>query len=578
MVVAGAGGGPGVSLAGLGVVRLAAADMGVALGPGGRRASAVISASARTGTRHARRRGTLPGIDVVVAGARDVAGAAGGAVHRAVIAARRVARPRVVLPACIDVAGGAGARIGVGTAEGRPRDTAARVPRARTRVRGGAPVAVDVGARGGAAAVAAPVAGIVVGAAPPGLHPCGRGEAHRKPPRVSHVGVVDRHRGDAVRVRWRVPVGADPRRVVVTGAIDDGAVRRDHRAEIPRRVADVDDLRRCLVDPHVGHVMDRRGRGDRVDHRRHAGGDSPRTGQLRRGEPDARGHRVEAVRGHLDHRRVRVRHVGERRAGDGRELRRAVEFGRELRPVLERHGRRLRDGVLDDRLLRLRCAGDGRQHGTGERMWRDAREVGRQRVVGDECPRPIEAARREPPAGEQRVVVVVGGVDQDVARRVRRPQQLRADNGHEIRLALEDDKLRGRLARVDRRHAVGERRLGIGLRPAVEEIDEAGLGELLRDIVDARGRQERLLPGSGDRGRRQPAVVHVDEEPRDEPVLQDQRARVDHPIEARIAGDGLDHRRAVDRHQDGRTVADQHLRRVVLHGHRGRLDAGDGER
>ena len=125
------------------------------------------------------------------------------------------------------------------------------------------------------------------------------------------------------------------------------------------------------------------------------------------------------------------------------------------------------------------------QHGAGERLRRDAREVRRQLVARDERPGPVEARRHEPAAGEQRVIVVVGGVDQHIARRVRRPQELRADDGHEIGLALEDDQFRRHLARVDRRHAVGERRLGIGLGTAVEEVDGAGLGEALRDAVDA---------------------------------------------------------------------------------------------
>ena len=63
-----------------------------------------------------------------------------------------------------------------------------------------------------------------------------------------------------------------------------------------------------------------------------------------------------------------------------------------------------------------------------------------------------------------------------------------------------------------------------------------------------------------------------------EPALQDQRARVDDAIEPGVARHGLHHRRAVDRHQDGRRVADEHLRRIVLHLDRRRLDAGDRER
>src|SRR4029077_16357384 len=99
VIVADAGGAPGVGLTRLGVVRGSAPDVRVAFGPGGRRAGAVVGASTGTGARRGVRGRALARVRVVVARARDLAGAAGGAIHRPIVAARCVAGPRVVLAA-----------------------------------------------------------------------------------------------------------------------------------------------------------------------------------------------------------------------------------------------------------------------------------------------------------------------------------------------------------------------------------------------------------------------------------------------------------------------------------------------
>ena len=127
------------------------------------------------------------------------------------------------------------------------------------------------------------------------------------------------------------------------------------------------------------------------------------------------------------------------------------KFGVNARPALQRHRRRLRNRVLDRRGLRLRRARDGGQHGTGERRRRNLGEVRGQRVARHERPRPGESPRpRNQRPARSDVVVVVRGVDQHVARRIRCPQELRADDGNEVGLALEHDELGGRLRRVDR--------------------------------------------------------------------------------------------------------------------------------
>ncbi len=317
---------------------------------------------------------------------------------------------------------------------------------------------------------------------------------------------------------------------------------RYHGAEIARRVADVHVLRRRLVDLHVGDVIDRRRRRDRVDHRRHRRRDAPRPRDLRGREPYAGDDRVVRIGRHLDHRLRRVRDVREWRPLDRRVLRRTVEIRRERRAILERHRRRLRNRIGDHRLLRLRRPSDGRKHRARERMRRNAREVGRQRIAGDERPRTGDPRRAEPAAGHQHVVVVVAGVDQHVARRVRRPQQLRADNRHEVGLALEHDQLGRDLARVDRRHAIGERGLRVGLGASVQQVDSAGRRQRLRDRVE-RALDERsdepLRPRTADRARLQPPVVDVDVIGAACAVLQDQRPRIDHALRPRMSGTGF---------------------------------------
>src|SRR4029453_4254769 len=59
---------------------------------------------------------------------------------------------------------------------------------------------------------------------------------------------------------------------------------------------------------------------------------------------------------------------------------------------------------------------------------------------------------------------------------------------------------------------------------------------------------------------------------------QDQRTRVHHALRAIVTGYRLQHRGAVDRDQDGRRIADDHLRGGVLPFGDGRFDACQRER
>ena len=492
VIVAGAGRPPGIGVAGIGIGGRATADVRITLGSGGRRARAVVGAAARgrPGCGVACR--ALPGVGVVVAGARDFARTARRTVHGAIVAARSVAGVGVVLAPGVVTARRAGAIIVVIAAGGGAGDAAAGVPRTRTRVGRAAPVPVDVGGRRRAARVSAPVGGMIVGAAPVRLSPRRGGEAEREPIGEAHVRVVDRRRRDAVGVWRRVPDAADPRRIRIARPVDDGAVRRDHGAEVAWRIADVYDRRRGFVDAHIGHIVQRRRRWNCVDHIRHHAGDDPRTADLRGLEPHAGGDRVVARRAHLDQRRRRVDDVIQRRALDRRVLRGPVEVRREVRTILQRNGCRLRNGVSNQRFLRLRRAGHRRQHRARQRRRRDLREIRRQRVAGDKGPRPPHPRRLEPAASEQRVVIVAGGLDEHVAGGVGRPEQVGAHDRHEIGLALEYDQLAGHVADENSGHTVEERGFRIRLGTTVEHVDDAGLDELLRGSVHAERQPDRL--------------------------------------------------------------------------------------
>ena len=171
--------------------------------------------------------------------------------------------------------------------------------------------------------------------------------------------------GDARRVaighRRAVPDGgSDVGRVRVAGAVDDGPVG-DVASHVARQIADRHRRRRRVVDLHVGRVIDRRARRDRVDLGRYRRRHRPRPLQGRRREP----HRLlqcepRAAR-HLDQRRRRIDHVVELRALDRLDLGRSGQLRRvrRLRPVDLRRLRNLRG---DQSFLCLRGARERRLH------------------------------------------------------------------------------------------------------------------------------------------------------------------------------------------------------------------------
>ena len=138
---------------------------------------------------------------------------------------------------------------------------------------------------------------------------------------------------------------------------------------------------------------------------------------------------------------------------------------------------------------------------------------------------------------------------------------------------MEDDQLRRRLGDINRRNAGAQRWLGLG-RGSLEQVHLVLLGELIGDLVEVGRYAGCDMPRTAEPGRRHPAVVHMKEDlaaPTD-----DQRPGVYDSFEIGIR-ELVKDRRAADRHQDGRLVADDYLRWIVLHRNGSRRQFLDGE-
>ena len=122
-----------------------------------------------------------------------------------------------------------------GNADGTTR---AGVGRLGSGVVGVSVLPVDTGADATATGIGM-IGGTVVGSHPRGGGQTG-GIAVAKPKRDA----VHRDCGDAIGVRRRIPHGADPWCVIVTRAINHGAIRSDHRAHIAGGVSNIGNLRR----------------------------------------------------------------------------------------------------------------------------------------------------------------------------------------------------------------------------------------------------------------------------------------------------------------------------------------------
>ena len=248
-------------------------------------------------------------------------------------------------------------------------------------------------------------------------------------------------------------------------------------------------------------------------------------------------------------------------------------------PVLARHRRGLRNGDLDHRLLRLRRARDGRQHGARERARRDPREIRRQRVARDERPRAGQRGGPEPAAREQHVVVAGSARAQHVAVRVRRPHEARAHDRREIGRALEHDEFRRDLRRVDRRNALrertawgwrGDRRRARRRRPVAATCFATA-------SMPVGGMNGCVHGPSSEFAISQPSYTFMKICGSDALFRISARVLITRWNDA-APGTGFQTGAPCDRHQDRGGAADDHARRIVLHGDRRRGVPRRGER
>ena len=277
-----------------------------------------------------------------------------------------------------------------------------------------APAAIDVG-------------GPHIGKAPPPAigsgacigSPCRRRSGAPRPAGGKAVAEATRAeskaRTDAIGDGWRDPACARIAGRGIAGAVDEGAARPGQHAHIGRRIARQDAAAAGAVDPHAGDIMDR-GRGrDGIDGVGHAGGDPPRPLRCPGHEPHAVGDRVERVGRDPDDRARGILRIGQLRAGNGQEVRRAlIAHGRGRG---QRHRRRLRQGGGDGGISRLRGARHRDQHvclGVGGRDAGEIRGKSVRRRIG---PGAALGGSREPAAGDQHIECAgVGRAEDRVVR------------------------------------------------------------------------------------------------------------------------------------------------------------------
>ena len=227
---------------------------------------------------------------------------------------------------------------------------------------------------------------------------------------------------------------------------------------VSRSVADVHDLRRRVVDVHVGEVVgDRLGRNVYELVLRNVVGERPRAGRCVGDEPD----RVVAgvvLPVHPQHLGGGVDGVGDVRPLDPLEPGGAVVGHLELRlAALDR--RRLRHVHVEHRVFGLRRSRHRSARAAEIGGGRNLPERGRQRIGGDEAPRSSHRARAEPAARQQEVDVVRRDLPHDRGLGVLHVQQVphadrpplgRTVRHHELGWLGRDDDLRWRLRRRDR--------------------------------------------------------------------------------------------------------------------------------
>ncbi len=195
----------------------------------------------------------------------------------------------------------------------------------------------------------------------------------------------------------------------------------------------------------------------------------------------------------------------------------------------------------------------------------DPRELGGKLLSRDERPRPFARARAEPASRDEDEPLVrqgVDGVDEDVRVRVADPVETRPLDRLELGFAVCLDQLRGRGAREDGGHValVHEvRELGVLL----VEVDGLRVDERAPRFVGGGGWTRGERPRALETRRREPAVDDAQVETRLRVVLEEQRARVDDPIEGR-ARDAPEDRCAVHEDEERGSRREDDPRGLVL--------------
>ena len=314
---------------------------------------------------------------------------------------------------------------------------------------------------------AAPIDGPVVPGSPRGTEvrrrrtPGGEMRPPRMPPGMNEA------EAEAPGHRRTVPDAADPGAVAPSGAVHHDVVARDIRTHIARRIADVDHIRRRVIDAYIRHVVQRRTARNRVHHGRHAGCRAPWTERRRGDEPHAVVERIERALADPDHRDRRIDGLLQRRAVD-RLKRRIAVVGHAQAGGAAGYGRNLRNGILDRRFACLRRAGHRCADAFGGVCRRDAREVSRQAGRRNVLPRiRAQISRPEPAAGDEHVVRLSRGVQENPVGRIGHVQQACVLDRRVLRRTFGLQQFGGGGADVDRRRS-GHRALRL-VRP--QQVD-----------------------------------------------------------------------------------------------------------
>ena len=303
-------------------------------------------------------------------------------------------------------------------------------------------------------------------------------------------------------------------------------------AQVARGVTAVDHVRRPVIDPHIGHRVDRAGRRNGVDSSRHIHTHRPRPDSGAAVVPDAAVAQI-VVRGQPQHGRGRVDRVVHGGRPGLYKFRLALIRDRQARylafdGLCPRHL-----GVLN-RILRHGRAWNMCQQAVLRRALGNQRKAAGQFISGHDLPRAGARVRdRKPTASQQGVVPLAGDIQEQIRIRVLDIQQARPRDHRIARFSVGADDLRGPHHHHD-------------LRPDARAHD--GRGARFARLPHGLGNNLRVLPGASHGGSPQPATLYLHEPPRGAFLQEDGRVAVDHREEVEVRH-RLQFRFSVDTHQ-----------------------------